>query len=172
MVCAGTVRVDDPQLTVRPAHDRRRPYVRVVACQSEGVSARSRIFTKEDGYAKTIVLVAGGRRERSAELRAVADVVEVGPSNSTTLDLAEAMKALRARDIFSVLCEGGPRLAASLLASGCVDRLYWAIAPRFVSGAHAVAVLSGADLSGVPLRFDRVVRAGPDVIISGVTRRV
>ncbi len=166
MVGAGTVRVDDPQLTVRPPHDRRRPYVRVVACQSEEVSSRSRVFAEEDGYARTIVLVPAGRRERFAALRAVADVVEVGSPNSQSLDPAEAMEALRTREIFSVLCEGGPRLAASLLASGCVDRLYWAIAPRFVSGAHAVPVLSGAELSGVPLRFDRVERAGPDVIIS------
>ena len=45
------------------------------------------------------------------------------------------MESLRARGIFSVLCEGGPTLGASLLGAGVVDRFYWAIAPRFLSGA-------------------------------------
>ena len=39
MVGAGTVRVDDPQLTVRPPHDRLRPYVRVVVCETDSVPA-------------------------------------------------------------------------------------------------------------------------------------
>ena len=52
MVGAGTVRVDDPQLTVRPPHDRVRPYTRVVACGSGGISPRSRIFAAEPGIRK------------------------------------------------------------------------------------------------------------------------
>ena len=77
------------------------------------------------------------------------------------------MKALRAHDIASVLCEGGPRLGASLLSAGVVDRVYWAIAPQFRNAGEGVPVLSGADLSGVRVRFDRVEHAGPDVVLSG-----
>jgi diaminohydroxyphosphoribosylaminopyrimidine deaminase / 5-amino-6-(5-phosphoribosylamino)uracil reductase len=171
MVGAGTVRVDDPQLTVRPHHDRARPYFRVVAAQREVPSARSRLFVEEEGYARTILLVPSGRRKAFETLLAVADVIEVGARNALALDLGEAMKALYARGIFSVLCEGGPRLAASLLAHALVDRLYWAIAPRLLAGKDSVPVLSGADLM-VPLRFDRVERLGPDVLISGVPRIV
>lgn len=168
MVGAGTVRVDDPRLTVRPPHDRRRPYVRIVACQTAELSPRSRVFAQEDGYAKTLVLVPAARRDRFKNLDTVAEVVQVGPPDSHSLDLPDALKTLRERDIFSVLCEGGPHLAASLLAAGCVDRLYWAIVPRFLSGADAVPVLSGADLGSTRLRFDRVHREGPDVIISAL----
>ena len=80
------------------------------------------------------------------------------------------MKALRAHGIFSVLCEGGPRLAASLLSAGVIDRFYWAIAPRLLSADAAVPVLCGADLSNVRLRFDRVESIGDDAIISGTVR--
>ena len=168
MVGAGTIRVDDPQLTVRPPHDRVRPYVRVVACESEAVSAHSRVFETEDGYAKTIVLAPAGLRERFDQLRDVANVLDVGGPDAVALDLAMALQALRALGIFSVLCEGGPKLGASLLACGVVDRVYWAIAPRFLSGDAAVRVLSGADLDRVRLRFDRVERIGPDIIVSGI----
>ena len=76
----------------------------------------------------------------------MADVLEVGAPDSVSLDLRLAMKALRAHGIFSVLCEGGPRLAASLLSAGVIDRFYWAIAPRLLSADAAVPVLCGADL--------------------------
>lgn len=168
MVGAGTVRIDDPRLTVRPPHDRARPYVRVVACQRDAISPRSRLFAAEEAYAKTIVLAPGGLRERFDELRAVADVIDVGGPKAVALDASEAMKALRAHGIFSVLCEGGPKLGASLLAGALVDRVYWALTPRFLQSGHAVPVLSGADLSHLRLRFDRVERLGPDVLISGV----
>jgi diaminohydroxyphosphoribosylaminopyrimidine deaminase / 5-amino-6-(5-phosphoribosylamino)uracil reductase len=168
MVGAGTVRIDDPALTVRPPHDRDRPYVRVIACQREPLSAESRLFTSvPNGYAKTIVLVPAGSRDRFAALRDVAAVLDIGPPNAASLDLAEAMKALRTHGIASVLCEGGPRLGASLLAAGVVDRVYWAIAPRFCDAGEGVQVLSGADLHGVRVRFDRIESAGPDVVLSG-----
>ena len=39
MVGAGTVRIDDPLLTVRPPHDRLRPYIRVIVCGREAIPA-------------------------------------------------------------------------------------------------------------------------------------
>ncbi len=169
IVGAGTVRIDDPALSVRPPHDRVRPYVRVIACEREPVCAESRLFTSvPNGYAKTIALVPAGLRDRFATLRDVAEVLDIGTPDTASLDLTEAMKALRAHGITSVLCEGGPRLGASLLAAGVVDRVYWAIAPRFRNAGEGVPVLSGADLSGVRVRFDRVENVGPDVVLSGM----
>ncbi|HZV77170.1 MAG TPA: bifunctional diaminohydroxyphosphoribosylaminopyrimidine deaminase/5-amino-6-(5-phosphoribosylamino)uracil reductase RibD [Candidatus Babeliales bacterium] len=168
LVGAGTVRIDDPQLTVRPAHGRLRPYTRVVACERESVDPRSRVFTGEEGYASTIVLAPAGLQKSFAALRAIADVLFVGGDASRVLDLPEAMKALRDRGIASVLCEGGPRLAAALIAANQADRFYWAVAPRLLGNPDAVPVLSGADLTAARLRFDRVERIGPDVVISGL----
>ncbi|MGA2760731.1 MAG: bifunctional diaminohydroxyphosphoribosylaminopyrimidine deaminase/5-amino-6-(5-phosphoribosylamino)uracil reductase RibD [Candidatus Cybelea sp.] len=174
MVGAGTVRVDDPQLTVRPPHHRLRPYVRVVLCQTQSVSATSRIFQSEEDYAKTIVVAPGGLVKRLEKLRSVADVIGVGPPDSLVLELSQALAALRAHGIYSVLCEGGPTLAARLIAGGHVDRFYWAIAPLFLRSKNAVPVLAGADLlpPGVRLRFDRVERTGEDVVISGTVADV
>jgi diaminohydroxyphosphoribosylaminopyrimidine deaminase / 5-amino-6-(5-phosphoribosylamino)uracil reductase len=174
MVGAGTVRVDDPQLTVRPAHHRLRPYVRVVLCQTEGVSARSRIFGIEEGYAKSVVLAPSGLANRLDELRGVADVIGVGPPENLRLDLPQALEALRERDIYSVLCEGGPTLAARLIAAGQVDRFYWAIAPLFMQSASAVPVLARGGLirDSVGLQFDRIERTGKDIMISGTFANV
>jgi diaminohydroxyphosphoribosylaminopyrimidine deaminase / 5-amino-6-(5-phosphoribosylamino)uracil reductase len=172
MVGAGTIRIDDPQLTVRPPHDRVRPYVRIVAAGSEPLSARSRLFAAQEGYAKTIVLAPSGLCDRLIELRNVADVAEIGDANEVSLDLALAMKALHERGVSSVLCEGGPRLGAALLAANLVDRVYWAIAPRFLASDAAAPVLSGADAGNVRIKIDRVERLGEDVLISGTLARV
>ena len=168
MVGAGTVAVDDPQLTVRPPRDRLRPYVRVVLCEREGLSPRSRILAQEAGYARTIVLAPGAVAETFHELREVADVVAVGTPQSRRLDLLEALEALRARGIFSVLCEGGPTLAGRLIAARQADRFYWLIAPLLLRGETSVPVLAGAELQAMRLRFDRTERIGGDLLVSGV----
>lgn len=167
MVGAGTVRIDDPQLTIRPPATRLRDVVRIVACERDAVPAQSRIFSVAPGYARTIVLAPGGERARFHALEPVAEVLYVGSGD--TLDLEEALRALHHRGIMSILCEGGPTLAARLIARGLVDRLYWAIAPVLLHSESAVAVLGGAGLDGGPrpLRFDRVERLGGDVLLAG-----
>ncbi len=175
MVGAGTVRVDDPQLTVRPPRHRLRRFLRIVACETETIAASSRILAEVEDYATTIVLAPAGRRERFENLRGAARVVFVGAAGDERLDLRAAMKVLRAEEgVDSVLCEGGPTLGARLIAVGVVDRFYWAIAPRLLRNDRAVPVLAGVDFAALQprLRFDRVMQVGQDVVISGTVEDV
>lgn len=166
MVGAGTVRVDDPQLTIRPSHHRLRPFVRVVACETDTVPETSRVFSTVEDYAKTIVLAPAGMRSRFEALSQVAEVVFVGEERSDRLDLALAMRALREREIYSVLCEGGPTAAANLIAAGLVDRFVWAIAPVLLQRPGAVPVLAGMAFDD-PVVIETVERVGRDVIVTG-----
>lgn len=172
MVGAGTVRVDDPLLTVRPHATRRKPYTRIVACETGPVPAHSRVFASPDGappdaYARTIVLAPSGARASFAELERVADVVYAGDDGATSLDLGAALRALRERDISTILCEGGPTLAGRLLAQGLVQRLLWFVAPVLLHREGAVPALAGADLAAANgWRFDRIERVGDDMLLS------
>jgi diaminohydroxyphosphoribosylaminopyrimidine deaminase/5-amino-6-(5-phosphoribosylamino)uracil reductase len=180
MVGAGTARIDDPQLTVRPPHHRLRPYLRIIVCETATLPETSRVFEMLDDYARTIVLAPAGAREKFANLRDVADVIFVaehpqkragrlGDPAFSHLDLSAALHALRDRGVQSILCEGGPTLGARLIEAGLVDRFYWAIAPRLLANPDAVPVLTGVDLAALQqkLRFDRIERAGVDMILSG-----
>lgn len=169
MVGAGTVRVDDPRLTVRPPYHRLRPFVRIVACETATVPASCRIFASLDGYAPAVVLAPRGLAAQFENLRESATVLLVGDERSERLDLSAAMQALREAGVYSVLCEGGPTLGARLIAAGVVDRVYWAIAPTLLSGPRAVPVLAGVDFGTLErrLHFDRVTRIGEDVVIAG-----
>jgi diaminohydroxyphosphoribosylaminopyrimidine deaminase / 5-amino-6-(5-phosphoribosylamino)uracil reductase len=169
LVGAGTVRVDDPQLTVRPAHARRKPYVRVVACEHAAVPLDGAIFAPVDGYAPTIVLAPAGLRAEFGSLEKIADVAYVGADDATALDLTLAMETLRARGIASVLCEGGPTLAARLVAADLVDRFDWLLAPALLHRPGALPVFGDA-VGPAALRFDHVELLGPDVLVSA--RRV
>jgi diaminohydroxyphosphoribosylaminopyrimidine deaminase/5-amino-6-(5-phosphoribosylamino)uracil reductase len=167
LVGAGTVRVDDPQLTVRPPRARWKPYVRVVACETGPVSSERRIFAPLEGYARTVVLAPAGLRAAFSPLEAVADVLYVGEAQSE-LDLSAALVALKAYGVAGVLCEGGPTLGARLLAAGLVDRLDWLLAPMLLRNPRAVPALGGADVrtSGKSLQVERCERLGDDLLIS------
>jgi diaminohydroxyphosphoribosylaminopyrimidine deaminase/5-amino-6-(5-phosphoribosylamino)uracil reductase len=167
LVGAGTVRIDDPQLSVRPPRGRRRPYLRVVACERDSVPVDRAVFAPLPGYERTIVLAPAGARERFGELEAVAEVLYVGAAAERVLDLGLALAALRERGIASVLCEGGPTLAGRLLDAGLVDRIDWLIAPALLCGPGAVAALAGGP-NGVTLKFEAVERLGPDVLLTAV----
>jgi diaminohydroxyphosphoribosylaminopyrimidine deaminase / 5-amino-6-(5-phosphoribosylamino)uracil reductase len=171
MVGAGTIRVDDPQLTVRPLRARRRAYVRVVACEDEPVPARARVFAAEDGYAKTIVLAPAGRRDHFRPLEAVADCHYVGDREARDLDLEAALSALKGAGISSVLCEGGPTLASALLAESLVDQLVWFVAPVLLRNERAIPVLRDDVTAGIAgWRFDSVERSGDDLLLTANLR--
>lgn len=169
MVGAGTVRVDDPQLTVRPPHTRLREYVRVVACESDTIDADAAVLRAQEGYATTIVVAPSGLRERFRNLRGRAELLFVGSSSAQQLDFVESMAALRERGVASILCEGGPTMGGHLLAQRLVDRFVWLIAPRFLRTGSALSVLNAGDVHHAVrgAHIDRVETLGPDVLISG-----
>jgi diaminohydroxyphosphoribosylaminopyrimidine deaminase/5-amino-6-(5-phosphoribosylamino)uracil reductase len=166
-VGAGTVRVDNPRLTVRPPHHRLTPFRRVVLCETDSVPAKSLVFSPRPGYAATMVAAPAGLRERFRQLEAVAEMVYVGGEDSRQLDIAQALTDLRERGITSLLCEGGPTLAGKLFEHGLVDRFYGLVAPQLMRSEDAVPVLTGLTLPQVRgLRFDGVERVGPDLLVS------
>ncbi|TAM72446.1 bifunctional diaminohydroxyphosphoribosylaminopyrimidine deaminase/5-amino-6-(5-phosphoribosylamino)uracil reductase RibD [bacterium] len=166
MVGAGTVRVDDPQLTVRPAHARRVPYRRIVVCEREPIPLDRRVLRRESNV-ETVILAPRGRAETFRALEPLARVVYADDERGR-LDLGAALRALKAMGIRSVLCEGGPTLAAGLLARGLVDRLHWLIAPVVIAGAGAASSVGGdEELDFGGWHFDEVRALGADAYLSG-----
>lgn len=126
----GTVRDDDPQLTVRAITTERQP-LRVVVDARLETPLNARIL---DG-GKVLVAGAIDRPDRIAALqRRGADVV-ILPNTDGKVDLTALMSELGRRGINEVLAESGFKLNGSLLREGCVDELILYLAPCLVGDA-------------------------------------
>jgi len=89
------------------------------------------------------VMIGAGtmRAERYAEIGRRLIVVESGPLGP--VDLPALLQTLGEEGVRALLCEGGPRLHASLQAAGLVDELFLTIAPKLSGGEHAPRIVEG-----------------------------
>jgi len=149
LVGAGTVRADDPQLTVRlPGGRAALAPLRVVLAGRRSLPKRARVL---DGAAPTLTI-----RDPSGRVA-----------------LKPALEVLAARGIQSLLVEGGAAIHGAFIAAGLVDRVALFLAPKLMGGGLPVA--SGANLPvarALPLGPISVRSLGPDLLLTaGVNRR-
>jgi diaminohydroxyphosphoribosylaminopyrimidine deaminase/5-amino-6-(5-phosphoribosylamino)uracil reductase len=113
------------------------------------------------------VIVTGPRapRSREAKLRALGAEVWRLPLRAGRVDLERVLEALGARDVQSVLIEGGPRVAADALARGLVDRVALILAPVLIGGARTPGLLAAPLGKPLTLEKARVTRLGSDILI-------
>lgn len=70
-----------------------------------------------------------------ADLSALPEGVEPrAAGRGEDVDLAEALRGLRADGVEQVMCEGGPTLLGQLFREGLVDELFVTISPQLVGG--------------------------------------
>ena len=83
----------------------------------------------------------------------------------------EALALLGAREVTSLLVEGGAELAAGLLQAGLVDALALFLAPRLIGGdgRPLLGPLGVTALAAAPELLEASVRpVGPDVLVEGL----
>jgi diaminohydroxyphosphoribosylaminopyrimidine deaminase/5-amino-6-(5-phosphoribosylamino)uracil reductase len=84
--------------------------------------------------------------------------------------LKAALERLAARQIGSLLLEGGAGVHAAAWDEGLVDAVRLYVTPRAL-GPNAVPLLADRSFSSADLRERRVVPLGPDVLIEGYVHR-
>lgn len=166
LVGADTARTDDPLLTVRDGAPVPRPPARVILDSGLRLSPRSRLFTE----AAPVELFCGmdPPSDRHEALAAAGARVHQVPRTPTGLDLSAVLEELWNLGIRAVLCEGGGRLAASLLSGDLVQRLYLFLSP-VVLGSEGVPAFPMAAEELVPgdwTPLTPVETFGPDVLVT------
>jgi diaminohydroxyphosphoribosylaminopyrimidine deaminase / 5-amino-6-(5-phosphoribosylamino)uracil reductase len=171
LVGAGTVRHDDPQLTVR--HCEGGNPVRVVVDAELRLDACHGVF--RDGRADTLLLCARDRvppegRLGGAEVVGVERQVEPG-GEGRGLDPAAMLEALRRRGLAFVFIEGGGVTVSRFLEAGCLDRLQVAVAPLILGSGRPSLTLPEVETVGAGTR-PRVRRflLGEDILHDMVLR--
>lgn len=146
LVGAGTVRADDPTLTVRGLSDEPPRIFRVVLDPNLTMTAN-------EGLAQTAretpVLVFAKRNHDSARAQALEESgVEIVPSETSEeyLDLHFVLEELRRRGVRGLLVEGGGDTAGRFLEQGLVDKATLFYAPK-VMGSEGVPMIGKLRLS-------------------------
>jgi diaminohydroxyphosphoribosylaminopyrimidine deaminase/5-amino-6-(5-phosphoribosylamino)uracil reductase len=138
----GTAMHDDPQLTARVEGVARQP--RRVVFDSE---ARLRLDSRlVRGVSEVPVTVICGRAASRTAVQALeaagVDVIRARGGNEAAR-VVSALDELGAREIQSLLLEGGPHLAGAFLEAGEIDEMRIFVAPLLVGGREAKTTIEG-----------------------------
>ncbi len=150
LVGAGTVRAEHYARVLRGEQDRQ-------ARRAHGLSAELSTF-----------IVSGSMRLDPQEVPLLAEpqapVIMVTPTaqelapcpaqpgylrceRDGKLDLALAMRRIHdEHDVGTLLCEGGPHLAAQLIQRELVDELFLSLAPKLAGGEEHLRILAGVEI--------------------------
>lgn len=167
LVGIGTVLSDNPRLTSRDVDVDFDSPLRVVADSMARTPIESNVV--RDGEAGTLIAVSGeAPDDRVQALRdEKVEVIRFGEGNK--VDLKLLLKSLGDRGLSSVLCEGGGKIAFSLLEGGLVDKIIFYIAPKIIGGDRAPGPVGGAGFKDLDdafrLQIDSVSYCGPDLRI-------
>ena len=166
MIGVETALIDDPLLTVRLAGLDRKPW-RVVLDTNLRLPLRSRLATSALSLPTLVIAGEDAPRDTAARLEDLGVSVEcVGSDADGHVDLKEALRTLAARGVTRVFSEGGPRVAARLIALGLADEvaLITAEKPLGRKGLPALSKEARGALSD-PSRYSQFDRAqyGPDL---------
>ena len=147
MVGAGTVRADDPLLTVRFGGGR--SPLRIVAASTGDLPLDAALLN--DGLPTLVVVSNAAPDKVVAALRAKSHV-EVICCGETQVDLRQLFELLDARGLKSLVVEGGSRLLHSLFAANLVGRIIIKHIPVISGDGDAPSYLqAGLDGSDAPL---------------------
>ncbi len=156
----GTVKDDDPQLTVREVETTRQP-LRVVVDSRLQTPLNAKVLGPG-----TIIAAAGVDAPRSVALRAKGAEVVVLPNQEGKVELPALLQELARRGCNEVHVEAGHKLNGSFLREGLVDELLIYLAPNILGdtaqGMFHLPPLKNLD-ERCAVKITDVTRIGDDV---------
>jgi diaminohydroxyphosphoribosylaminopyrimidine deaminase/5-amino-6-(5-phosphoribosylamino)uracil reductase len=128
MVGVNTVLADDPMLTVRDVEGRNP--IRCVVDSKLRIPLSSHLVTTGHEVSTCVITTHDASNVVAESLeKAGVSVIRVGSTAEGRVDITAALAALAAREVVSVLCEGGAELAGSLFAARLPSELHIFVAP-------------------------------------------
>lgn len=170
LVGAGTLRRDDPRLTVR-LPGVMRPTRRVVLSATLDLPPRARIFDLSGEVPPPLLYTSeDAPRERVERFGERAEIVVV-ERRGAGLDLRDVLRSLGERQVQSLLVEGGGAIFASFLAQRLAHGVALFHAPKLIGARGATPFLDGP-AAAEPARAPRLERRGllclgDDILVLG-----
>ena len=157
----GTVREDNPQLTVREVVTPRQP-LKIIVDSNLQIAPDARILKE----GKVLIVHAGGRDDaRKALVGAGLEVISL-PDAKGKVNLPALLKALAQRGLNEIHIESGFKLNGSLLRENCVDELLIYFAASLI-GHSGQGMFNLPELTNLEerrkVRIHRVNQLGADL---------
>jgi diaminohydroxyphosphoribosylaminopyrimidine deaminase/5-amino-6-(5-phosphoribosylamino)uracil reductase len=171
LVGENTVRVDDPMLTTRLEGVVISNPLRVIISKYGDIPMESKVLQVDDNT-KTLIIASEliPENKEQALLKRGVKIAKLREINNH-IEFKDIMNFLGSIGIDSLYIEGGSSILASAFESGCIHKVYTAIAPKIVGGKNAVTPVGGTGIELMRNAFvlKRVTYEiiGPDVIVKG-----
>lgn len=178
LIAVGTVKADNPELTVRLGVKGKRQKVknpiRIVIDPDLETPIDYKIF---DVPPETIVATkkqAIGKRQKAIGQKRTTLIdrgIKIIEYEGNRVDLKWLMKRLGEIGITSVMIEGGSSLNAYALQDGIVDKAVFFIAPKIIGGRDSIPAIGGKTFrrleDAFKVRDMKIKRVGDDLMIEG-----
>lgn len=175
MTAVGTVKADDPQLTVRLYKNRNiKNPARILIDPDLETPIDFKIF---DIPPETILVTReishyeGSQAISEKKKMLYGKGVQILEYEGSKVDLEWLMKRLGDKGICSLMIEGGSSFSGSCLNDGIVDKVIFFIAPKILGGKDSIPAVGGDNLRGLDdaLKIDslKISRLGNDIMIEG-----
>jgi len=147
VVGVGTIKKDDPELTVRYVSVRQRYLYRVIFDAYLNTPLNARVINNRNSIYKTMILTASRNNSLIGKFadRGV-EVVQL-PAKDGMLLFKDTLSFLGKR-FMHILVEGGAALTGGLLQAGLVDKFYIFIAPKII-GEDGIYPFKGVLLNNI-----------------------
>ena len=173
MVGIGTVLADDPLLTCRLEGGV--DPIRVVCDTTLKIPLDAQVVQTAHEIPTLIATCSADAEKRAALEACGCELIDVAQAHDGHLDLDALVGLLGAREIDSVILEGGATLNWAAVKAGIVDKVLAYLAPKFFGGAQAKTPVGGQGFASpadaLELRIKSVERLGGDLLVESEVAR-
>jgi diaminohydroxyphosphoribosylaminopyrimidine deaminase / 5-amino-6-(5-phosphoribosylamino)uracil reductase len=179
LVGIGTILADDPLLTDRSGHPRRRPLLRVILDSYLRLPMESRLVQSVNSGGRkddVIVFCVDGEENKKTGLEARGIRVEQLPASPSDnrIDIHAVLRRLGQLEITSVMVEGGAAVNGTALSSRVVDKVFFYYAPKVLASDGSIPIASGVAFrdmhDALQVKRPHLHRFGEDFAVEGYLR--
>jgi diaminohydroxyphosphoribosylaminopyrimidine deaminase / 5-amino-6-(5-phosphoribosylamino)uracil reductase len=184
MVGVGTILSDNPLLTDRSGHPRRRPLLRVILDSRLRLPIESRLVQSAATERKNDVLLftsspAGKQQnheQKRTQLEQLGIRVETVPASEPDgrPGLPSILRRLGELEITSAMIEGGAAVNWAALAANAVDKVFLYYAPKILAGTGSIPFAAGTGFrhlsQAAQVKNIHLHRFGEDFAVEGYLR--
>jgi diaminohydroxyphosphoribosylaminopyrimidine deaminase / 5-amino-6-(5-phosphoribosylamino)uracil reductase len=178
LVGVGTILADNPLLTDRSGHPRRRPLLRVILDSRLRLPLNSRLVDNlvHEKTADVLVFCSSATEQKKTQLEQLGIRVEALPNSDPDHrpDLQAVLRRLGELEITNVMIEGGATVNAAALAANVVDKIFLYYAPRILGGEGSIPFAAGRGFHNMSeaalVKNLQLHRFGEDFAVEGYLR--